>query len=100
MEEEASNLLQKILADDKIELKVNAGNPIVAIDRWISSFTCTLWKRVFCDFFVKGSTYSKGREFLAQHDTEKAVKRAVLRYFYMELLLKKAIDRNKFPAQF
>ena len=100
MEEAASNLFGKIVDDDKIVLRVDDDNPVVSIDKWILSYCCTLWKRVFREFFGNKATYSKGREFLAQHDTEKAARRAVLRYFYMELLPKKAIDRNDFPAQF
>lgn len=81
LEEESSKLFQKILKDHKIVLKTNDKNSIRAIDRWILSFSCTLWKGVFCDFFRKGATYSKGSEFLAHYDSEKAVKCAVLRYF-------------------
>lgn len=100
LEEESSILFEKILQNDKIVLKIDEDNCVVAIYKWILSFSCTLWKRAFCDFFGKGATYSKGREFVAQLDTKKAAKRAVLQYFFMELLPKKAIYRNDFPAQF
>ena len=89
------------MKEDKIVLKeLSLAKPVVPIEKWILAYNCLLWKRAFRDFFVKGATFTKGKEFLSQPNIEKASKRAVVCYFNLELLSKLAIDSNNIPAQF
>ena len=54
----------------------------------------------FSRIFSRNSTFSKKVDFLSQADTEKAMKRAVMRYFFHELLPSGAIQHISLPSWF
>ena len=87
------------MEEDQITLSF-AADSIVPIQRWIEKWSLVLWRRAFREFFSRNSTFSKKVEFLSQADTEKAMKRAVMRYFFRELLLAGAIQRISLPSRF
>ena len=84
LEEEAGKLYERIM-EDQITLG-GAADTIISIQRWIEKWSLVLWRRAFREFFFKNSTFLKKVEFLSQADTEKVMKRAVMRYFFRELL--------------
>ena len=98
LEEEARKLFDLIMEEDQITLSAFADN-IVPIQRWIEKWSLVLWRRVFREFFSRNSTFSKKIEFLSQADTEKAMKRVVMRYFFRELLPSGAIQRISLPSR-
>ena len=99
LEEEAGKLFDLIMEEDQITLSASADN-IVPIQRWIEKWSLVLWRRAFREFFSRNSTFSKKIEFLSQADTEKAMKRAVMRYFFRKLLQSGAIQRISLPSRF
>ena len=99
LEEEAGKLYDLIMVEDQITLS-SAADSIVPIQRWIEKWSLVLWKRAFREFFSRNSTFSKKVEFLSQANTEKAMKRAVMRYFFRELLPAGAIQRISLPSRF
>ena len=99
LEEEVGKLYDLIMEEDQITLSATADN-IVPIQRWIEKWLLVLWRRAFREFFSRNSTFSKKVEFLSQPDTEKAMKRAVMRYFFRELLPSGAIQRINLPSRF
>ena len=99
LEEEAGKLYQKIIDEDQITL-ANVADRVLSIDRWIEKWSLVLSRRTFREFFSKNSTFSKKVEFLSQSDTKKAMKRAVMRYFFRELLPSGAIQRINLPFYF
>ena len=99
LEEEAGKLYDLIMDEDQITLGA-AADTIIPIQRWIEKWSLVLWKRAFQEFFSRNSTFLKKVEFLSQADTEKAMKRAVMRYFFRELLPSGAIQRISLPSRF
>ena len=99
LEEEAGKLYDMIMEEDHITLSA-AANSIVPIQRWIERWSLVLWRRAFREFFSRNSTFSKMVKFLSQADTEKVMKRAVMRYFLRELLPSGAIQRISLPPRF
>lgn len=101
LEDEAGKRLAKIIEEDKIHV-ITEGlpNPPQDIGSWIESRSITLWGKAFKDFFGASGTFTKGQPFLNQSETEKALKRAILRYFWRELLPKGAIQRRDIPNRF
>ena len=99
LEEEAGKLYDLIMEEDQITLS-SAADSIVPIQRWIEKWSLVLWRRAFQEFFSRNSTFLKKVEFLSQADTEKAMKRAVMRYFFRELLPASAIQRISLPSHF
>ena len=88
-----------IMEEDQITLNA-AADSIVPIQRWIEKWSLVLWRWAFREFFSKNSTFLKKVEFLSQPDMEKAMKRAVIRYFFHELLPSGAIQRISLPSRF
>ena len=99
LEEEGGKLFAKIIEEDKIQLSGNIHN-VQLIERWIEKWSLFLWKRAFRDIFSKGSSFSKKAEFLSLAETEKALRRTVMRYFFCELVPMHAIQRLDVPARF
>ena len=99
LEEEAGKLYDLIMVKDQNTLS-SATDSIVPIQRWIEKWSLVLWKRAFREFFSRNSTFSKKVEFLSQADTEKAMKRAVMRYFFHGLLPAGAIQRINLHSYF
>ena len=97
LEEETGKLYDRIMDEDQIVLGA-AADTIIPIQRWIEKWSLVLWKRTFREFFSRNSTFSKKVEFLSQADTEKALKRVVMRYFFRELLSSGAIQRVSLPS--
>ena len=87
------------MEEDQITLSA-AANTIISIQRWIEKWSLVLWKRAIQEFFSRNSTFSKKVKFLSQADTEKAMKRAVMRYFFRELLPSGTIQRISLPSRF
>ena len=101
LEEEAVIRYEKIVEEDKIVLKTeDLPNPVEDIGSWIESHCITLWGKAFKEHFGKDGTYDKTKTFLSQAGTENAMKRAILRYFWRELVVKGAIDRKNIPQRF
>jgi hypothetical protein len=88
------------MEEDKIQVNTDVTHNVVTIERWIEKWSLLLWKRAFRDNFSKTSSYSKKSDFLAQPDTEKALRRTVMRYFYRELVPMRVIQRADVPARF
>ena len=88
-----------IMEEDQITLNAVADS-IVPIHRWIEKWSLVLWRQAFQEFFSRNSTFLKKVEFLSQVDMEKAMKRAVMRYFFHELLPSGAIQRINLPPWF
>lgn len=89
------------MEEDAIILKTeDLPNPVDDIGTWIESHSITLWGKAFKEFFSKDGTYTKKELFLVQAGTENAMKRAILRYFWRELVIKGAIDRKNIPQRF
>ena len=99
MEEERGKLYARIIEEDKIMLSDNIQS-VQPIERWIEKWSLLLWKRAFCDIFSKGFSFSKKAEFLSRAETEKALKRTVMRYFFREVVPMHAIQRLDVPARF
>ena len=70
------------------------------IERWIEKWSLLLQKRAFCDIFSKGFSFSKKAAFLSQAETEKALRRRVMRYFFREVVPMRAIQHLDVPTQF
>ena len=98
-EEEDGKLYDMIMEEDQITLSA-AVDSIAPIQRWIEKWSLVLWRRAFQEFFSKNSTFLKKIEFLSQADTEKAMKRAVMKYFFRELLPSGAIQRISLLPRF
>ena len=70
------------------------------IRKWIEKWSLLLWRRAFRELFAKNSGYTKKLEFLSQAETEKALRRTVMRYFLRELIPMRAIQRTDLPPRF
>ena len=99
LEEEVGKLYQRIMEEDQITL-VGVADSILPIHKWIEKWSLVLWRRAFREFFSNNSTFSKKVEFLSQADTNKAMKRAVMRYFFCELFPSGTIQRVNLPPRF
>ena len=99
LEDEVGKLYEMIMEEDQITLS-GATDSVIPIQRWLKKWSLVLWRRAFREFFSKNSTFSKKVEFLSQADTEKAMKRVVMRYFFRELLPSGAIQRISLPPRF
>ena len=101
LEDEATKRFEMIVEEDGIFLKSSGlDTPVDDIGTWIASHCITLWGKAFKDFFPKAGTFTKKQPFLAQAGAEDAMKRAILRYFWRELVVKGAIERKNIPARF
>lgn len=101
LEEETLKLYDIIISEDKIELNSeDLLEPVIPIGNWVMRSGCRFWKRAFREFLATDSLFTKTKEFHAQNDTAKAVKRMIVRYFHFELLKKKAIDSAVKPLRF
>ena len=90
-----------IIEEDKIELRTEGLlDPVMPIARWVMRSGCRFWKRAFKEFLAADALFTKTKEFHTQAETAKAVKRMVVRYFYFELIKKKAIDVDALPLRF
>lgn len=87
--------------EDNIVLKTEGlANPIQEIGSWIESKCITLWCKVYPSHIGQRLNHSKGEEFTAQPDCENVAKRAVLRYFWRELVANGALDASRLPLRF
>ena len=101
LEEETSKLYDLIVEEEKIELNSEGLlEPVVPIARWVMRAGCRFWKRAFREFLAADALFTKTKDFDSQNDTAKAVRRMIVRYFYFELLKKKAIEFSDMPLRF
>ena len=101
LEEETTKLYNLIIEEEKIQLNSEELlEPVIPIGRWVMRSGCRFWKRSFREFLAADALFTKTKDFHTQNDTDKAVKRMIIRYFHFELLKKKALDFDVMPLRF
>ena len=101
LEDETTKLYDLIIEEDRIELcSEGLLEPVIPVARWVLRSSCRFWRRAFKEFLAADALFTKTKEFLAQAETAKAVKRMIVRYFHFELIKKKAIDFDAMPLRF
>ena len=89
------------MEEDAIILKTeDLPNPVDDIGTWIESHSIILWKKAFKECFSNDGTYTKKELFLVQAGTQNAMKKTILRYFWRELVINRAIDRKNILQRF
>lgn len=90
-----------ILNDENITIPKSGPNgPVESIEQIVYKGSYTIWKKGFSEHIGPRGKFTKTKEFASQPDTVKAARRAVVRYFNLELLEKKVIEKKDIPARF
>ena len=101
LEEEAINRFEKIMEENVIILITeDLPNPWTILELGLSLILLFCVERLSKNFFSNDDIYTKKKLFFVQAGTENAIKRAILRYFWRELVIKGTIDRKNILQRF